>query len=801
MQRTLVRTIAVFIYLIIPIFSFSQSNGFVKGIITDKTTEENLPGVTVSASKTVGVVSDIDGMFLISLSEGEHTLEINLLGYKNTNQKVSVKSNDTLIISVKLDPANQVLDEVVISAGKFEQKLSDVTVSMEVIKPALIQNKNAVQLDQIMNQVPSVNISDSQVSIRSGSGFSYGAGSRVLMMVDEMPMISADAADIKWNFIPIENIEQVEVIKGAASALFGSSALNGVINFRTAYPKDKPQTAITTFYGVYGNPRSNQYNYYKNTKKPEYKGTNFFHSQKIGQLDFVLGGQLYDTDGFRMHETETRGRANMNLRYNFTKIKGLSAGVNTNYMSTRGGLFFLWAAADSAYLPQYSADAPTRSIQVYDNRRFSIDPFIVYNTEKTGRISLRTRYFHTQNTNNKNQESTSNLYYSDLQWQKRFKKNLTFSMGYVQMRQEVFSDSLYGRHNGINHAGYAQIDKKIKKLTLSLGLRGEYFKVDTAKTKGTLFNDKITGLPFQPVMRVGANYQLFEYTFLRSSFGQGYRFPSIAEKYISTFVSSLNLYPNNQLQPEKGWSAEIGVKQGFKIGGFKGFVDAAYYWSEYRNMMDFVYTRMLSDSLIKEGYYTLPEIVANSGFQSQNIGRAKITGLDFSVTGTGKISKVEVTLLAGYTYSKPIDPDYDPKKDTTGSFVGSNLLKYRSQHMFKNDIQLDWKGFSAGFSSRFTSAMENIDKRFEEPIIYDLLDPKYPQLYNNPAFYVLPGLKEYRKKHKHDGWQHDLRISYHLSKNMKISYLVNNFFNQEYMSRPGFVEAPKTRVVQFVMKF
>jgi len=121
--------------------------------------------------------------------------------------------------------------------------------------------------------------------------------------------------------------------------------------------------------------------------------------------------------------------------------------------------------------------------------------------------------------------------------------------------------------------------------------------------------------------------------------------------------------------------------------------------------------------------------------------------------------------------------------------------------MFKNDIQLDYKGFSIGFSSRFTSYMENIDKRFEEPIIYDLLDPSFTSFYNNPAFYVLPGLKEYRKKHKHDGWMHDLRVSYQLSKNIKISYLVNNFFNQEFMSRPGYVEAPKTRVMQFVMKF
>ena len=792
-----------YLFLFSVITLSAQQNGFVKGTIIDKQTKELLPGVTVSYMQGAGVLSDIDGNYFIITTEGIYTLNLNLVGYKSSNKTIDIKANDTLTINFELESVNETLDEVVISAGKFEQKLSDVTVSMEVVKPQLIQNKNVTSLDQIMSQIPSVTISDSQVSIRSGSGFSYGAGSRVLMMVDEMPMIGADAGDIKWSFIPIENIEQVEVIKGAASALFGSSALNGVINFRTAYPKDKPQTSLTTYYGVYDNPRREAIAWYKNKKKPEQKGVNFFHSQKIGQLDLVIGGQLLQNDGFRYLESETRARANMNLRYNFTKkLSGLSVGLNMNMMRYYGGLFFLWAGPDSAYIPSYSATSAThRTIQIYDNHRLSLDPYIVYNTEKTGRFSWRTRYFNTTNVNDKNQNSNSNLTYSDLQWQKRFKNKLTFTVGYVIMHQKVISDSVYGRRSGINKAGYLQLDKKINRLTVSLGLRGEYFKVDTAETKGTLFNDKVKNLPFQPVIRAGVNYQAFEYTFLRTSFGQGYRFPSMAEKFISTSVSSLKLFPNLNLQPEKGWSAEIGVKQGFKIGGFKAFADAAYFWTEFRNMMDFIYTLSIDKDSMKQGFYDLPMLVNRSGFQSQNIGRARVTGWDFSLSGTGNIGKFNITLLTGYTYSKPIDPDFDPKKDTTGTFKGSNLLKYRSQNLFKNDVQIDYKSFSIGFSSRFTSFMENIDKRFEEPLIYELLDPKYPAFYNNPAFYVLPGLREYRKKYRNQGWQHDFRMSYKISPELKVSFIVNNLFNQEFMSRPGYLEPPRMFTTQVVFKF
>ena len=104
-----------------------------------------------------------------------------------------------------------------------------------MLKPSFIANTNPIGMDAAIAQVPGVTVIDSQANIRGGSGFSYGAGSRVLVLVDDIPQITADANDVKWEFLPIENINQVEVIKGASSVLYGSSALNGVINIRTNY--------------------------------------------------------------------------------------------------------------------------------------------------------------------------------------------------------------------------------------------------------------------------------------------------------------------------------------------------------------------------------------------------------------------------------------------------------------------------------------------------------------------------------------------------------------------------------------
>jgi iron complex outermembrane receptor protein len=115
-------------------------------------------------------------------------------------------------------------------------------------------------------------------------------------------------------------------------------------------------------------------------------------------------------------------------------------------------------------------------------------------------------------------------------------------------------------------------------------------------------------------MRVGATYQIAEATFLRASYGQGYRFPCIAEKFIRTSAAGLEIYPNEQLQPEYGQSAEIGVKQGIVLGKFKSYLDVAIFWMEYTDMMEFTF-----------GQYGRPLIdpLFGLGFKSINIGRTR----------------------------------------------------------------------------------------------------------------------------------------------------------------------------------
>ncbi|MGZ4158886.1 MAG: TonB-dependent receptor, partial [Bacteroidia bacterium] len=595
---------------------------------------------------------------------------------------------------------------------------------------------------------------------------------RVLLMVDEMPMLTADAGDVKWTFLPIENCEQIEVIKGASSALFGSSAMNGVINFRTAYAKDEPETKINFYGGVYDKPKRKELVWWRDGN-PTYGGINFFHAQKIKNLDLVIGGNLYNDQGYRYLETEQRYRTNINLRYRFDKkLQGLQIGVNANTIRTQGGLFLLWANADSgAYRPAGG------DLSHYTTYRSNVDPFITYNTKNNGRHTLRGRFFRTVNLNNTNQESRADVYYSEYQYQKHFDKGLTWTAGAVYNYNEVHSGVLYGTHFSSNAALFTQFDKKWDRLNISFGIRGEYFKTDSIETKEDVYllMDKSKPIAKQskvkPVVRAGLNYRLAKATFVRASFGQGFRFPTVAEKFIHTSASGLDIYPNDSLKPESGWSSEIGIKQGVKIGDWKGYIDVAGFWTEYSNMMEF--------SFGQYGKPTDPNY--GLGFKSKNIGNTRIKGIDVSVIGEGKMGLIDITALLGYTYIDPRQTDFNEARDTSQNTSKNNLLKYRYRHTGKADVQLGYKKVNFGVSMRANSFMENVDAFFVDS-------------------YFFPGMKEYRAAHNKGDAIFDCRLSYQLNKTAKISFIVNNIFNREVMSRPMDVLAPRVYAFQLTIK-
>ncbi len=788
----------LFLFLFLPsAVLLAQSSGTLKGTVLEQGDKEGIPGATLmdAQDKSVGTISDVNGNFSFKIPPGRHHIICSYLGMVTDTFQIFVDTGMVYVYNVLLRSTAQNLNIVVVSAGKFEQKLEDITVSMEVLKPELIEQKNTASIDKALEQVPGLNILDSEPQIRGGSGFSFGVGSRVATLVDGMPILSGDAGKTEWTFIPLENIEQVEVIKGASSVLYGSAALSGTINIRTAYATDKPVTTARFYSGVYSAPADPSAKWWTGTAG--FSGASAFHSERVKQIDYSIGidgtydhnyigpnqktGNKYITIDSTITEKDVAQRSarfNFNLRWRPKNITGLALGMNGNFMQSHNNFSLVWGNDSNGIYKSYP-----HSMTIQDITMGYLDPFLTYYTKNGIKHDFHGRYFYTENNLSNNQSNLSNVFYGEYQLQKELNaiEGLNFTGGIVTNQTYVSSNLYTASGSKSNHldnwAAYSQLDKKLwKVLNISLGFRGEYFSIN-----GT--EDVI-----KPVVRAGMNLKLAKATFLRYSYGQGYRYPTIAEKFIMTNAGGITIYPNPQIQPETSWNTEVGLKQGFKLGNFYGYLDAAAFWQEYSNTIEYTYAVWRPDSV---------------GFKFVNTGGTRVRGLDFSFMGEGKLGhNFTLSILGGYTYCLPqsTTPDLVYATDhppagippnqlsyaKTSTDTANNILKYRFQHIAKIDAQLSWKFLSIGGSVRYYSFMQNIDQAF-----YNLDQPNQPG----------SGIKEYRARNDKGTTVIDARLGCKFQKRYSAAIVVNNVMNLEYSLRPLKMEAPRTIALQLLGKF
>lgn len=147
----------------------------VKGHVYDAETHEPLPGVNITYKKingdTNGTISDTDGAYEIALPDGGVDLLFSYIGYENERLPLMLRKGDIKTKDVYMHIKANLLGDVVISAGRFEQKLSDVTVSMDLLKAGDIAKQAPTDLSSTLNTMPGVDINDKQPSIRGGNGW------------------------------------------------------------------------------------------------------------------------------------------------------------------------------------------------------------------------------------------------------------------------------------------------------------------------------------------------------------------------------------------------------------------------------------------------------------------------------------------------------------------------------------------------------------------------------------------------------------------------------------------------------
>ncbi len=647
---------------------FSQvilaQTGSLGGRVVGSTDGNPLPGVNVVVQGTQrGTVTNADGVFqLIEIPAGSHTLSFSLIGYqREIRRDIVVTPDESTKLEIILLPLPIQTDGVVVTANKREQSLQEVPVSVSVADAASLAARNNITLDDALRYIPGVNLTEFQVNIRGSSGYSRGVGSRVLMLVDGVPFLTGDTGELNFESIPIGEVDRIEVVKGASSALYGSNALGGVINVLTKPIPTQHVTRVRTFGGFYGEPSYRQWDWRGGTRFLD--GQSLAHSFTTGNVGVALYGSRFADDGYRQNDFRRRYNGYAKLRYNVSNLNTLT--FTFNILHQHRGSFLYWKDLSNALVPPDAQQGDKVSAT-----RFFFSTHYNHSVSQDFIVSAKTLWFRNKwddtidtLTNN----SRSDVLRGELQgtWSPGSSHILTLG---IEGNTDNVEADLFGNRSGGGFGVYAQDEVRVSdELKATIGGRFDYQDIDSLEASSQ-FNPKL-GLVYSP----------FPGSAIRASYGRGFRAPSAAEAFVTTQAGGLDIIPNPELIPERSYSYEVGLSQ---MIGETAIVDLAVFQSDFYDLIE-------------------PRFVSVGGTlkgQFNNVTRARVQGMEFSTTA-GFFEKA-VFIDLGYTYVYPRDVNL------------RDILKYRPRHVLHAAGLVHAGIFTLGADFRYVSRVERIDEEF-----------------------------------------------------------------------------------------
>ena len=686
------------------------AHGTLKGSIKDAETGQAVVGANVTLQGTfLGAATDANGKFSIArVPVGSYALTVSMIGYERIRlDGVKSVADEATTLDIQIHSSPIQSEPVIVTANRREQSFQEVPVSVATVSAKMIADRNNVTLDDALRYVPGVNMMSDQVNIRGSTGYNRGVGSRVLVLLDGLPYITGDTGEINWETIPMFEVERIEIVKGAGSALYGSSALGGVINVITRETPAQPEFRFRAFSGLYDKP---QYPEWQWTTKPRFNsGVIGSYAGGTGSLKYLVSvGRTVD-ESFRENDTYQRWSLFAKAKYDLSSSQSLT--IAGNYLYRTHGNFFWW---NSLQEPLRPAESQRNGLVTSDRGNISVayKEFVSDKLFYTVKGIYFGNFWRDDSSGRVNNVSTSHLFSVDAQATYDMNSSHTLTFGFASNYDRVEAN-LFGTHPGVGAAVYAQDEMGVTgELKLTAGLRFDWERVSVLKATAQL-NPKV-GLVYMPDKE----------TSIRASFGSGFRYPAIGELYIesSTNVSAVAVLPNPDLKVESSLSYEVGINR--SIGSMM-MVDVAAFRNDFKDLIE--------PSVQIKQYRPNPSStyeVEGPVIQFDNVTKAMIEGVeaDVRVEWWKKWFSTEI----GYTYTWPWD-------------VGDNvILKFRPRHILYAGGLLSWNRVRASVDFRFLSRIERIDENLVRlaPIVdgdarvaikivdvrasYDLIDLGYP---------------------------------------------------------------------------
>ncbi len=227
-----------------------DATGRIDGVVqTSKGTLLANVNMTVASTSLEAVSSSTGRFSLIGVPPGEQVVMARIVGYQPTQKEVKILANTTVQMTMTLTPETIALPPIVVTGTKSSHSIEDTPIQTQVITKREIDASGVVHLGGLLaEQTGLAVISDHGTGVQM-QGFDPDY---TLILVDGEPIIGRTAGTLDLDRFLVSNLEQVEIVKGSTSSLYGSEALAGVINLITRIPEKPFSMSVRPRYGSFG---------------------------------------------------------------------------------------------------------------------------------------------------------------------------------------------------------------------------------------------------------------------------------------------------------------------------------------------------------------------------------------------------------------------------------------------------------------------------------------------------------------------------------------------------------------------
>lgn len=266
-MKEIKRTVLILGVFLLPFTITAADLGKIQGRVIDEKTRNPLPSVNVVVKGTpFGAATSINGEYLIPhVPAGTHKVMASMIGYKPVVKKIRVSPHQTVRVDFRLKQTPLEIGTVVVTGTRTPKYIKDVPVRTEVLTSKAIEEKGAVNLYEALKGMPGIRVEQQCQYCNFSMVRLQGLGpDHTQVLIDGQPIYSGLASVYGLQQLGTANIDRIEVVKGAGSALYGAGAIAGAINIITKKPSQKPEAKIGIELGSYN---TNRYDFIASIRK------------------------------------------------------------------------------------------------------------------------------------------------------------------------------------------------------------------------------------------------------------------------------------------------------------------------------------------------------------------------------------------------------------------------------------------------------------------------------------------------------------------------------------------------------